>query len=75
MIAALLARSRVALARGDEHATGLAERAAEQARLHRDRAGLAEALELTAAATGDPRPLTEALYDDRSAHQDHRWPD
>jgi DNA-binding SARP family transcriptional activator len=58
---ALLATGWVALAAGDvEKAARTADEAADTARRHRNRAGLAEALELRGTATGDPAALREA---------------
>jgi DNA-binding SARP family transcriptional activator/ATP/maltotriose-dependent transcriptional regulator MalT len=60
--AALLAAGWVALRAGDPAAaTRAADEAAETARRYRDRAGLAEALELSAAAADDPATARHAL--------------
>jgi DNA-binding SARP family transcriptional activator/tetratricopeptide (TPR) repeat protein len=59
---ALLARGWVAVARADRNAaTDLAARAAGSARAQHDRAGLADALELRAAAEPDPARARECL--------------
>ncbi|WP_173059527.1 BTAD domain-containing putative transcriptional regulator [Phytohabitans houttuyneae] len=61
---ALLAVGWVAVAAGDRAAaTEAADRAEHSARLHRDRAGLAEALELRAGATDRPSARRSALVE------------
>jgi ATP/maltotriose-dependent transcriptional regulator MalT len=61
-VSARLAAGWIALARGDnDRASGFAAESAATARLRRDRAGLAEALELHAASSADPQAAAARL--------------
>jgi ATP/maltotriose-dependent transcriptional regulator MalT/DNA-binding SARP family transcriptional activator len=75
LVRALLARGSVALARGMHAEARLAaQAAAAEAGVRRDRAGLAEALELDAASASDPSAAVATLEEALLAWRDLRCP-